>query len=251
MSVADGSASPPPPLPASAESPAGEALERRDVCAVIPCFNEQRHLGALIPAVRRHLSLCVVVDDGSTDDTARTAEEAGAAVVRFEKNSGKGVALKAGFAWAAEHGCAAGVTLDGDGQHDPADLPRFLAPFDRGEGEVVLGNRMWNAEAMPWTRRAANRHSSRRLSRLVGRSLPDTQSGFRLIRTELWSALELECERFDLETEFLIKACRRGARLVSVPIRAVYRPDAPSRIRPLRDAWRFLRALRRFRDWGG
>jgi glycosyltransferase involved in cell wall biosynthesis len=230
---------------APAPPPAGAG--RRDVCAIIPCYNEAAQLVVLTPAVRAFLPLCAVIDDGSTDDTAKVAAAAGAHVVRFEQNRGKGAALKAGFAFAAERGCAAALTLDGDGQHDPAEIPKFLELFDRGDCDAVLGDRMGDADAMPWVRRTTNRVSSRMISRAAGTPLPDTQSGYRLIRTALWGALRLECERFDLETEFLLKACRHGARIRSTPIRAVYRPGAPSRIRPLLDAWRFFRALRRFR----
>jgi glycosyltransferase involved in cell wall biosynthesis len=220
----------------------------RDVCAVVPCLNEERTIGELVRAVRKHLELCIVVDDCSRDATGQRAAEAGARLVRLERNMGKGMALKHGFALAALSGLRAVITLDGDGQHDPDEIPRFLEAYRAGGLDIVLGDRMGDARHMPFVRRATNRFASWCIARVAGVPIRDSQVGFRLIRLDTWQSLELASERFDLESEILVKACRRGARVGQVPIRAIYRGTEESKISPIMDTLRFFRVLWRCRN---
>lgn len=216
---------------------------QKEVCGIVPCFNEAASIARVVQAVRKHLDVCIVIDDCSSDATARIAAEAGARVLRHERNLGKGMALKNGFALASVSGFSAAVTLDGDGQHDPQEIPRFLAAFEAGGIDIVLGDRMGDSAGMPWVRRAANRSMSWFVSRLAGVAIRDSQVGFRLIRLDTWHALRLEGRRFDLESEVLIKACRQGARVTQVPIRTIYFGTSKSKIHPLVDAFRFFRLL--------
>ena len=156
-------------------------------CAVIPCFNEGATLAPLVAGVRRFLPRVLVVDDGSTDDTSSRAAGAGARVIRHEKNSGKGAALRSGLSRALAEGFEWAVTLDGDGQHAPEDLPVLLNCASQTGAPLVIGNRMNDARKMPWLRRRVNLWMSRQLSRRAGRDLPDTQSGFRLIHLPPWA----------------------------------------------------------------
>jgi len=220
----------------------------RDVCAVVPCLNEERTIGELVRAVRKYLELCIVVDDCSGDATGQRAAEAGARLVRLERNMGKGMALKHGFALAALSGLRAVITLDGDGQHDPDEIPRFLEAYRAGGLDIVLGDRMGDARHMPFVRRATNRFASWCIARVAGVPIHDSQVGFRLIRLDTWQSLELASERFDLESEILVKACRRGARVGQVPIRAIYRGTEESKISPIMDTLRFFRVLWRCRN---
>ena len=160
--------------------------------AVIPCFNECAGIAPLVAAVRQQLPSVLVVDDGSTDDTASLARGAGAVVVSHERNLGKGAALKTGLSLALKQGFEWAVTLDGDGQHAPEDLPALLRCAGQTGARLVIGNRMHDAHAIPWLRRQVNRWMSRKLSQRAGRHLPDTQSGFRLIHLATWAALSLE-----------------------------------------------------------
>jgi glycosyltransferase involved in cell wall biosynthesis len=215
--------------------------------AVIPCFNEAKTIGPLVAAMRQQVSLVVVVDDGSTDGTARMAENAGAVVIRHEGNQGKGASLQTGLSHVLQLGFDWAVTLDGDGQHSPLDLPPFLHRAEETGAPLIIGNRMDQAAAMPWLRRRVNRWMSARLSRCAGRALPDTQSGFRLIHLPTWASLPLSARRFEVESEMLMAFLASSHRVEFVPIHVI--PAArKSRIRPFTDTvrwWKWWRSMKR------
>jgi glycosyltransferase involved in cell wall biosynthesis len=215
----------------------------RDVCAVIPCYNEERTIGEVVRQVRKHLDLCIVVDDCSQDRTGDVASREGARLLRLERNLGKGMALRQGFALAAASGMHAAVTLDGDGQHDPEEIPRFLEAFQCNNLDIVLGDRMRDPVGMPLVRRYTNHFASWCVTKMAGVPIRDSQVGFRLIRLDTWQALPLNGRRFDLESEIIIKACRQGARVGSVPITSIYRGTEDSKISPIIDTLRFFRVL--------
>lgn len=221
---------------------------RRDVCAIIPCYNEARNIGKIVRSVKAHVREALVIDDFSTDDTALEAAKAGAIVLGHTRNMGKGVALKTGFAAALSFGWAAALTLDGDGQHDCTEIPLFLEAYDRGHCDIVLGNRMDDPATMPLVRQISNRFTSWAISRMVGIRIRDTQCGFRLIGLDFWRNVDLESSHFDLESEILIKACRRGARLREVNIRTIYFGTDSSKINPVVDTFRFFHLLWRCRN---
>ena len=222
-----------------------------NVCVIIPAYQEAAAIQAVARAVRAQGLAAVVVDDGSADATAAEAEKGGALVLRHAHNQGKGVALRTGFDYAKQRGYEAVITLDGDGQHDPADIPTFLAAYARGGVEVLVGNRMTDAARMPRTRRLTNRFMSWLLSRMMGQTVPDTQCGYRLFRCDALPELPLTSARYAAESEILLELANRGARIGSVPIRTIYR-DEISRINPVIDTGRFcvmmLRQLMR-RKW--
>jgi glycosyltransferase involved in cell wall biosynthesis len=222
------------------------------VGAVIPCFNEARTIGALVSRLRRCLEVwaarqhrptpvwIVVVDDGSTDGTALKAENAGAIVLRHDRNRGKGAALQTGLSHLHNLVCEWAVTLDGDGQHDPDDLPTLLQCAEQSGARLIVGNRMDNADSMPWLRRFVNRWMSHQLSQYAGRPLPDTQSGFRLIHLQTWADLPLTAQRFEIESEMLMTFLAANHAVEFVPVRVI--PAArKSRIRPITDSLRWLR----------
>jgi glycosyltransferase involved in cell wall biosynthesis len=225
---------------------AGGVFESQSCAAVIPCFNEAGRVAAVVRDVRAHVPLVIVADDGSTDDTAASASRAGAVVVRLAVNRGKGAALRAGMAEALRRGAEWAVTLDGDGQHSPGDLPAFFETVRATGARLVVGNRMGQAEQMPWLRRWANRWMSWQLSRVAGRPLPDTQCGYRLMHLPSWSALALHTERFEVESETLLAFVAANCRVEFVPI-AVIGSQRKSRIRPVSDTIRWLRWWRQLR----
>ena len=206
----------------------------------MPCCNEAATVAALVTAARQHLATVVVVDDGSTDDTGAQARAAGAQVVRHPRNLGKGAALQTGLGWALGQGFAWACTMDGDGQHDPRDLPALLRRAEETQAPLIIGNRMHQAQAIPWLRRQVNRGMSRVLSRRAGCALPDTQCGYRLMRLENWRALRLRTTHFEVESEMLLALLATGARVEFVPITVVTR-GPHSHIRPVADAWRWWR----------
>ena len=207
---------------------------------MIPCHNEEATIADLVSGVRQYLPLVLVVDDCSGDKTAGRAMEAGAQLVRRRQNPGKGAALKAGVAAALARGCAWAMTLDGDGQHRPDDIPAFLRCAEETGASLVVGNRMPAAEAIPWLRRSVNRWMSRQISQLTGRPLPDSQCGFRLINVKAWAGLSLETDHFEIESEMLLAFVLAGCRVEFVPIQVIGR-GRRSNIRPVQDTWRWLR----------
>ncbi len=182
----------------------------QSVLALIPAWNEAERIGPVLEGVRAYLPL-LVVDDGSSDATADVAEAAGATVVRHASNLGKGAALRTGFHWALEHGYEAVLTLDGDGQHDPADIPKFLAAYRAGAGDLIIGRR--DFRAMPFPRRYTNPLGSWLLSRALGQRIPDNQSGYRLYTRRLIQALQPRATGFELEVEVITQAVCGGFRL--------------------------------------
>jgi glycosyltransferase involved in cell wall biosynthesis len=211
----------------------------RAMCAVvIPCCNEGAGIAGLVREVRQQLPLVLVVDDGSTDDTAALAAAAGATVIRHARNLGKGAALKTGLAAALKRGCEWALTMDGDGQHRPQDLPAFFRCAEQANVRMVVGNRMHNARAIPWLRRQVNRWMSRRLSERAGQSLPDSQCGFRLIDLKAWASVPLVTDHFEIESEMLLAFVRAGYRVEFVPIQVVGRGQS-SHIHPVADSWRW------------
>jgi glycosyltransferase involved in cell wall biosynthesis len=210
---------------------------------VVPSLNEERAIAAVVRGIRQHHLEVLVVDDGSLDGTARAAQDAGAGVLRHPQRLGKGAALRDGMGWAAERGWNWALLMDGDGQHDPSDIPVFLQ--NAGAADLVVGNRMNNCASMPWLRRLANRWVSRQVSRRLGLEIPDAQCGFRLVRVAAWQAAGLQANGYEIEAEMLIKFWRSGFQIVSVPVRTIY-GEEKSKFHPLRDAWRWWRWWRHF-----
>jgi glycosyltransferase involved in cell wall biosynthesis len=233
---------------------------RSQTAAVIPAYQDEKHIGDIVRRVRQQLDYVLVVDDGSTDRTAQRAREAGAEVITHDQNRGKGEAIKTGLAhWLAAESssrrAAGGLDcevrwvslLDSDGQHLPEEIDRFLAAAAGApQPTFLIGNRMNNLTGMPFIRRVVNRYMSRQISRVCKQEIPDTQCGFRMLDYELIPQLLGGGDRFDYDTEVLIIASRNGYRIESVPITTVY-TDQVSKIRPLRDAVRFLKLMWRYR----
>jgi glycosyltransferase involved in cell wall biosynthesis len=220
------------------------------VVAIIPAYCEGRSIGEVVRHVLRYVQVVLVVDDGSPDSTATEAEAAGAKVIRHPKNLGKGAALKTGLDHAVSIGAAFLLFLDGDGQHDPSEIPAFIDAINRSNADMVVGNRMGNLESMPLIRRWTNQFMSWQIGRICKIPIPDSQCGFRLARKELLPVLMAPSNRFEFESESIILAARQGFRLSFVPIRTIY-TDQHSKIRPLRDTMRYLRLIRKYRNASG
>jgi glycosyltransferase involved in cell wall biosynthesis len=212
--------------------------------ALIPAYEEGPRVAAVVEAASRHLPV-VVVDDGSTDDTASAAEAAGAIVLRQHPNAGKGAALRAGFRQALGDGAAAAITLDADGQHDPAEIPAFLDAFRERRPGLIVGRRDFGA--MPPVRRLSNVLGGAVVSLALGRQVPDNQSGYRLVGRELMRAmLSSEESGFEFEVEMIARCVALGLPLESVPIQTIYAGE-PSHIQPWRHFTEFLRVTRKAR----
>jgi glycosyltransferase involved in cell wall biosynthesis len=207
------------------------------VLALIPAYNEGNRIAPVVSAARAYLQV-LVVDDGSTDQTAQYALQAGAEVLRQQPNQGKGAALLAGFAAALERGFQAVITLDADGQHDPAEIPAFLTAYQECHSDLIIGKR--DFKAMPLVRRLSNTLGTLLFSHALGQNVPDNQSGYRLISRRLMEAIAGNPERgFEFEVEMIVTCVLKGYRLDWVPIRTIYAGEK-SHIQPLRHLAKFL-----------
>ncbi len=217
----------------------------KECTVIIPCLNEAANIRSLILGVTRFLPSVIVVDDGSSDETAKLATQAGAIVLQHERPRGKGAALARGWQHAQGLGFGWTLSMDGDGQHCPSDIPAFLGAAENSGAALVVGNRMANPHGMPWLRRAVNRWMSRRLSRVASCPMPDTQCGFRLMNLDVWSKLNIRASHFEIESELLLTFAAAGQKIEFVPIKVIY-GNEESKIRPLRDTWRWFRWLREY-----
>ncbi|MBI2762371.1 MAG: glycosyltransferase family 2 protein [Chloroflexi bacterium] len=211
--------------------------ESRGLLALIPAHDEAPRIGAVVRGALPYLPV-LVVDDGSVDATATEAAAAGAVVLSQHPNQGKGAALRAGFARALTDGALAVVTLDADGQHDPAELPRFIEAESAQSSELIVGRRDFGR--MPLVRRASNWAGAVLLSAAVGRWIPDNQSGYRLIGRRLMTAmLNSHEDGFAFEVEMIAVCLREGWAVRWVPISTIY-GDERSHIRPLHHLREFI-----------
>ena len=202
--------------------------------ALIPAYQAESTVGAVVRGAKPFVEKVLVVDDGSSDGTGRAAREAGADVLRLAENGGKGTALRAGLKQIFESGASHVAFLDADGQHDPADLSGLLAAARAGES-FVIGSRMTDPDSIPAYRYRTNEIGSRILTRMTGLDIEDAQSGYRVVSTELLRRLRLNARGYSIETEMLLKAAPHLSHFTHVPVRAIY--GGPSHYRPFRDTW--------------
>ena len=211
---------------------------------VIPAYQASETIAEVVRGVRTQCPglVITVVDDGSSDDTYAAAIASGADhVLRHDVNRGKGSALVTGFRQlcALEPAIEGIVTVDADGQHDPACLPALLDALERSD--LVIGARRRRGTSMPLHRRLGNAISTRAIAWCAGRPIRDAQCGFRGIRRDLLERVPHDGERYEAETAFVIRAARAGAIIAQVEIPTRYGP--PSHFRPLRDAARVVATI--------
>jgi glycosyltransferase involved in cell wall biosynthesis len=225
---------------------AGACVQGRpSIAAVIPAYREEKHIGDVVRRTRQQLDDVLVVDDGSNDQTAARAREAGADVIVHPENRGKGESIKTGLRHWLDRQFDYVVILDADGQHLPEEIDRFVKAASTLDAQLFIGTRMNDLSGMPRLRRVVNHYMSKRISRVCGQKIPDTQCGFRMLHRQLVPDVLGGADRFDYETEMLIFASRKGYRIESVPISTVY-CDEVSSIHPIRDTIRFFKLMRRY-----
>ncbi|HGJ67543.1 TPA: glycosyltransferase family 2 protein [bacterium] len=218
------------------------------ICILIPGYNESRTISQVVSNARKVIDDIVVVDDGSKDNTAQLAQASGATVLKHEVNKGKGAALKTGFDYVIKNGYDAVITMDSDGQHDPNDVYTFLNATNKFKSGIIIGSRMNDISNMPAVRKCTNKLTSYINSTLAHQRIDDSQSGFRLITTDVLKTVKLETDRFETESEILIKASKAGFRIISVPIKTIY-GEEKSKIRPIKDTLTFIRLFFRSLHW--
>ncbi len=215
------------------------AKESPSIAVLIPTFNNARTLSDVVERALGQVETVLVVDDGSTDDTAEVLDrfKGRIHVHRHPLNRGKGVALRSGFGILAESGFSYAISVDADGQHFPEDVPRFAAAVRKEPGALAVGERDMQEAGAPRRSLFGLWFSNLALRRLSGVRLKDSQAGFRAYPLSVIRDLHLRGTRYDLELEVLIKAARKGVTLIPVPIQCSYNPDGGrvSHFRPVRD----------------
>lgn len=204
------------------------------VCVIIPAYNASGTITDVIKGALKHVPKVIVADDGSVDNTATTASEAGAEVIMIGRNRGKGNALKALFKKAIDDGYEAVISLDADGQHDPGDIPLFLEANRKYPADVIVGSRMHEKDKIPRARYNSMYIARFFISFASNQFLEDTQCGYRLYPLELIKKIRLTTERYTTESELLIKAGDTGVNIRFVRVRTIYGNNG-SHFRPVAD----------------
>lgn len=217
---------------------------RPRVAALVPVLDCASAVAGVVRGVRRHVDEVLVVDDASTDNSAELARRAGARVVVHPHNLGKGPTLRTGLSVLLAESWTHILMLDGDGQHDPDDAPKFLAAAT--EADFVLGTRLWQAEAIPARRYWTNYIGTRALCLMTGLPLEDSQCGYRLAASGLLRRMGLVGTRYSIDSELLIRAGKLRAPFAHVPVRVIY-AGTPSHYRPLADTVHIVFSTIRFK----
>lgn len=217
-------------------------LSRDDVIVVIPALNEALRIRDVVEGALAECPRVLVIDDGSDDGTADRIADLPVTVIRHAQRMGKGASLRDGFAHALRMGARAIVSMDGDGQHLPSDIPRLLAAANRHPGHIVIGARLRRRSQQPVYRRLANEFADWGIAWGTGYQIADTQSGQRLYPASVAALTDVPGEDFVFEAQILISAAQQlGTRCVSVPIESRYKcvhsdeQFRPSHFKPLRD----------------
>jgi len=220
-------------------------VELGDIGVVIPAFNVEKTISPLVREIEDFgfkKKNIIIIDDGSTDGTAQLVQRSGATVVSHDRNKGKGAALKTGFSVARMRNLKGVVTLDGDGQHRVAEIAHFLEK--KANYDMIIGCRH-TRERMPFIRKLTNKTTSLVVSLLSRQHVPDTQCGFRFINLRVFDNVVLRTDKYQTESEMVVKSIRYKFRIGSVPVSTVY-ADERSHIRPLFDTLRFIMMAVRF-----
>jgi glycosyltransferase involved in cell wall biosynthesis len=191
--------------------------------AVIPCLNEEHFIGDVVARALKHVDKVIVIDDGSKDATARIARDAGAEVISHSSRRGAGAATRTGFEAALKSGADIVVTLDGDGQHDPDEIPLLLQPLLQDDAYLVIGSRFIKHETnIPAYRKLGVDFITWMYNLGTDVKVTDSQSGFRAHSRRLLESIDITYDDFSFSVEMLVKARTKGFRIAEVPISCLY-----------------------------
>ena len=220
---------------------------RDEYILVIPAYNESATIREVVQGALRHLDRVIVIDDGSSDGTSEKLSNLPVILLHHTENSGKAASLWNGMQAALNLGAKGIVTMDGDGQHDPADIPRLLRAAEIHPDKLVIGSRLWNPDVIPKARYRANRFANFWIAWASGQALEDSQSGFRVYPAQLIRLCRFDLSRdqsFVFESEIIIEAAHHGFPCVFLPVQITYSKNArPSHFRPVKDIARITRMV--------
>lgn len=229
----------------AAQAAASVTLDRHNIAVVIPALNEALRIREVVTGALEHADRVILIDDGSDDGTGERIADLPVTVLRHETRMGKGASLRDGFAEALRQGALAVITMDGDGQHLGADIPRLIASGNRHPGWLVIGARLRKRSQQPTYRRLANEFGDWGIAWATGYQISDCQSGQRLYPAAVCALGDVPGEDFVFEAQIIISAARElGVRCVSIPIESRYKSVhsseefRPSHFKPVRDFMR-------------
>jgi len=210
---------------------------------LIPAFNEEKTIKSLLSRVYVYCSPenVWVIDDGSTDNTRTLLVEEPCNLLIHKQNLGKGGALRTGFNTVYKNYDAV-ITLDADLQHAPESIPSLIKAAEDLSADIVIGSRANDLSKMPFHRIVSNKLTSFFISTIIGQPIEDSQSGFRLIKTDVLKKITLTLNEYDLESELLLKSGKLGFQITSVPIQTIYNASS-SKIKPIRDTYNFIKLI--------
>ena len=209
---------------------------------LMPAYNSANYLKTLIDKISQLGMDVLVVDDGSIDKTAEIALGARVQVLSHVSNRGKGAAIRTGVEHLKDLDYDLIIIMDSDGQHEPEEIGNFINKYNETKAPVIIGNRMADTERMPFLRKATNKFMSGIISKICHQCIPDSQCGFRLIKMNVLNDIHLKSSNYEIESEMLIQASRKGYKIDSVPISTVYREEK-SYINPFIDTCRLIKLL--------
>lgn len=214
------------------------------LAAVIPAYNEARTIADIAYRTRQFIKHVIIINDGSTDNTEHVLKDLPVTLLNNSDNLGKGKSLARGVAHALEHGATTVITLDGDGQHQPEDIPRLVAEAASNPGKIIIAARLQSRDKAPPLRRFANGFADFWISWAAGHRIRDSQSGFRLYPAEVFRQCATRSDNFVYESEILIDAAHKGISSKSTAIDTVYLSNSrPSHYRPAADTWAIVRMV--------
>lgn len=210
-----------------------------EYAVVIPAYNESATIRDLVIRTLRYASQVIVVDDGSSDNTAEQLAELPVTLLINTRNQGKAASLWRGFQHALQNDVRGIITLDGDGQHSPEEIPMLLNAALQHPDRIIIGSRLWDKDAFPPARYRANRFANFWIAWAAGQPIEDSQSGFRIYPADLLHKLQIrhgKSSGFVFESEVIIESAKLGFLTHPVAISAIYRPGArASHFHPVMD----------------
>ncbi len=213
------------------------------ISCVIPAHNESEDVEKTVSTAKNYADLVVVIDDGSKDSTFDIAKKAGAVTLRHSERMGKGAALRTGIRYVLRENVDYVVTLDGDGEHDPAEIPRFLPPLINDEADLVIGSRFkGSVESLTLIRKISNKLTNWLIRIGYRFFVSDSQSGFRAFNRKVLEAIDFKENGYTVDTEILIKAIKNNFRIAEVSIHSTYGRRG-SRSTRRYDTFHFLKVL--------
>lgn len=206
-------------------------------CALICAYNEEKVIRSIVEDTQKYVDDVVVVDDGSKDNTRKELEYTDARIMPHEYNRGKGTALRTGFEYFLNSPYDNLITLDGDGQHLPSEIPRFIERIEQGY-DVAIGERDFSEKGIPKSRKWGNKFDAYMLSKILKADIRDPQNGFRMFKKKILREVldSSKSSGFSFELETLVKMVRNNTSIGWVPISTIYEENIESHINPVKHA---------------